>query len=499
MELRTYLKINPADSVVVCLQPKKKEEIIEVDGTSVTLNQDTPAGHKVLIKDVRQGEDIIKYGYPIGHAREDLKAGDWVNENNLKTNLSGTLEYTYQPVGEELNIPVENRTFRGYIRKNGDVGVRNEIWIVPTVGCVNGIAERLADQLRKEIADDDSIAAVYAWHHNYGCSQLSDDHENTRKVLRDICLHPNAGAVLVLSLGCENNQPEDFMQMLGDYDKERIKLLVTQRVEGDEVEAGMNLLRELYAVASQDHREEVPVSKLRVGLKCGGSDGFSGITANPLVGEFSDWLVAQGGTSVLTEVPEMFGAETILMNRCRTEELFQQTVSMINNFKNYFLSHGEPVGENPSPGNKAGGISTLEDKALGCTQKCGKAPVSGVMEYGDRLTATGLNLLSAPGNDLVASTALASCGCHLVLFTTGRGTPFGTFVPTMKIATNPTLAKNKPSWVDFSAGQLIEGRTMQELVPEFIDKVLSVASGELARNEENGYREISIFKNGVTL
>jgi altronate hydrolase len=270
-------------------------------------------------------------------------------------------------------------------------------------------------------------------------------------------------------------------------------------VEGDEVEAGMKMLRELYETARQDKRESVPVSKLRVGLKCGGSDGFSGITANPLVGEFSDWLVAQGGTSVLTEVPEMFGAETILMNRCRTEELFQQTVSMINNFKNYFLSHGEPVGENPSPGNKAGGISTLEDKALGCTQKCGKAPVSGVMEYGDRLTATGLNLLSAPGNDLVAATALASCGCHLVLFTTGRGTPFGTFVPTMKIATNPTLAKNKPQWVDFSAGQLVEGRTMQELVPEFIDKVLSVASGERARNEENGYSEISIFKNGVTL
>ena len=258
-------------------------------------------------------------------------------------------------------------------------------------------------------------------------------------------------------------------------------------------------LRDLYAKAKQDKREEVSVSKLRVGLKCGGSDGFSGITANPLVGEFSDWLVAQGGTSILTEVPEMFGAETILMNRCETPELFDKTVSMINNFKNYFLSHGEPVGENPSPGNKAGGISTLEDKALGCTQKCGKAPVSGVMEYGDRLEHTGLNLLSAPGNDLVESTALASAGCHIVLFTTGRGTPFGTFVPTMKIATNPTLAKNKPHWVDFSAGQLVEGRTMQELVPEFIDKVLAVASGEPARNEENGYREISIFKNGVTL
>ena len=497
MEQTTFLKINPADSVVVCLQAKKQGDIIDVDGRQIIVNQDTPAGHKVLIKDAPKGTDIIKYGYPIGHAKEDLKAGDWVNENNLKTNLSGTLEYTYRPVNEELNIKNDNRTFNGYVRKNGDVGVRNEIWVVPTVGCVNGIAERLVKELRRETGCKD-VDAIYAWHHNFGCSQLSGDHENTRKVLRDICLHPNAGAVLVLSLGCENNQPDEFMKMLGDYDKDRIKLLITQKVD-DEVEAGMTILRELYDLASKDQREAVPVSKLRVGLKCGGSDGFSGITANPLVGEFSDWLVAQGGTSVLTEVPEMFGAETILMNRCRTEELFNQTVSMINNFKEYFLSHGEPVGENPSPGNKAGGISTLEDKALGCTQKCGKAPVSGVMEYGDRLQNSGLNLLSAPGNDLVAATALASCGCHLVLFTTGRGTPFGTFVPTMKIATNPYLAKHKANWIDFSAGQLVEGRTMQELVPEFIDKVLSVASGQLAKNEENDYREISIFKNGVTL
>ena len=497
MEQATFLKINPADSVVVCLQPKKKGDIIEIDGLKVVVSQDTPAGHKVLIKDAPKGTDIIKYGYPIGHAKEDLKAGDWVNENNLKTNLSGTLEYTYNPVNQELDIKKENRTFKGYVRKNGDVGVRNEIWIVPTVGCVNGIAERLVDALKKETGEK-GIDAIHAWHHNFGCSQLSGDHENTRKVLRDICLHPNAGAVLVLSLGCENNQPDDFMKMLGDYDKDRIKLLITQKVD-DEMEAGMEILRELYDIARQDKRTEVPVSKLRVGLKCGGSDGFSGITANPLVGEFSDWLVAQGGTSVLTEVPEMFGAETILMNRCRTEDLFNQTVSMINNFKEYFLSHGEPVGENPSPGNKAGGISTLEDKALGCTQKCGKAPVSGVMEYGDRLEHDGLNLLSAPGNDLVAATGLASCGCHLVLFTTGRGTPFGTFVPTMKIATNPYLASHKKNWIDFSAGQLVEGRTMQELVPEFIDKVLAVASGELAKNEENGYREISIFKNGVTL
>ena len=278
-----------------------------------------------------------------------------------------------------------------------------------------------------------------------------------------------------------------------------LTFLYALRNHGDEIEEGMKILRNLYAKAKEDKREEVPVSKLRVGLKCGGSDGFSGITANPLVGEFSDWLVAQGGTSILTEVPEMFGAETILMNRCENKELFNKTVHLINDFKEYFLSHGEPVGENPSPGNKAGGISTLEDKALGCTQKCGRAPVSGVLQYGDRLETTGLNLLSAPGNDLVAATALASAGCQLVLFTTGRGTPFGTFVPTMKISTNSKLAQNKPNWIDFNAGELVEGTDMKELVNRFIDKIIAVASGEEARNEYNGYREISIFKNGVTL
>lgn len=495
---QTFLKINPADSVVVCLQAMKKGDIVSVDGKEIALLQDTPAGHKVLIEDKNEGEDIIKYGYPIGHAMKALKAGEWVNENNLKTNLEGTLEYTYVPVNEQLSIAKEERTFMGYERKNGDVGVRNEIWIVPTVGCVNGIAEKLAEKLREEIKGE-GVDAVYTWHHNYGCSQLSEDHEATRMVLRDICMHPNAGAVLVLSLGCENNQPADFMAMLGDYDKDRIKLLVTQEVDGDEVEAGMEILRGLYNIAKEDKRTEQPVSKLRVGLKCGGSDGFSGITANPLVGEFSDWLVAQGGTSILTEVPEMFGAETILMNRCETSELFDKTVKMVNDFKEYFLSHGEPVGENPSPGNKKGGISTLEDKALGCTQKCGRAPVSGVLAYGERLQVNGLNLLSAPGNDLVASTALAAAGCHIVLFTTGRGTPFGTFVPTMKIATNPTLASRKANWIDFNAGQLIEGKDMLTLRNEFIDKILAVASGEQAMNEKNGYREISIFKNGVTL
>ena len=498
MKQTAYLQINKGDNVVVCLRPINAGEEIKIGNHAVQALRNTPAGHKILLCDTPKDKPIIKYGYPIGRAKENLKAGEWVNENNIQTNLSGTLEYEYHPAIKPLSIEQEDRSFKGFMRKNGEVGIRNEIWIVPTVGCVNGIAERLARQLEQE-TQLKGVDAIHAWHHNYGCSQLGDDHENTRKVLRDICLHPNAGAVLVLSLGCENNQPEDFMKMLGNYDRERIQLLVTQRVEGDEVEEGMKILRKLYKTAAQDKREEVPVSKLRIGLKCGGSDGFSGITANPLVGEFSDWLIAQGGTTILTEVPEMFGAETILMNRCQTPELFQKTVHLINNFKEYFLSHGEPVGENPSPGNKAGGISTLEDKALGCTQKCGHAPVSGVLEYAERLKTNGLNLLSAPGNDLVASTALAASGCQMVLFTTGRGTPFGTFVPTMKISTNSQLFKSKQNWIDFNAGKLMEGVDMLTLRNLFIDKVITTANGEKVKNEMNGYREIAIFKNGVTL
>ena len=498
MKQTAYLQINKGDNVVVCLRPINAGEEIKIGNHAVQALRNTPAGHKILLCDTLKDKPIIKYGYPIGRAKENLKAGEWVNENNIQTNLSGTLEYEYHPTIKPLSIEQEDRCFKGFMRKNGEVGIRNEIWIVPTVGCVNGIAERLARLLEQE-TQLKGVDAIHAWHHNYGCSQLGDDHENTRKVLRDICLHPNAGAVLVLSLGCENNQPEDFMKMLGDYDRERIQLLVTQRVEGDEIEEGMKILRKLYNTAAQDKREEVPVSKLRIGLKCGGSDGFSGITANPLVGEFSDWLIAQGGTTILTEVPEMFGAETILMNRCQTADLFQKTVHLINNFKEYFLSHGEPVGENPSPGNKAGGISTLEDKALGCTQKCGHAPVSGVLEYAERLKTNGLNLLSAPGNDLVASTALAASGCQMVLFTTGRGTPFGTFVPTMKISTNSQLFKSKQNWIDFNAGKLVEGVDMLTLRNDFIDKVIATANGEKVKNEMNGYREIAIFKNGVTL
>jgi len=492
-----YIKINIADNVAVALTDLQLGEKLLVDGQEITINADIPAGHKFALCSMSANSHIIKYGYPIGHARQDIEQGDWVNENTIKTNLDGLLDYEYQPHEVLLDIPLQNLTFKGYKRANGEVGVRNEIWIIPTVGCVNGTINSLAEKLRME-TQNQGVDAIVAYPHNYGCSQLGEDHENTRKILRDMVLHPNAGGVLIVGLGCENNQVKAFREMLGDTDTSRIKFMETQKVD-DEDEMGMELLREIYEVVSKDVRVDVPLSELKIGLKCGGSDGFSGITANPLLGEFSDFLIAQGGSTILTEVPEMFGAETILMNRCVNKNMFDKTVLLINDFKQYFEQNNQPIYENPSPGNKAGGISTLEEKSLGCTQKCGKSLVKDVLMYGEPLKTKGLNLLSAPGNDLVAATALASSGCHIVLFTTGRGTPFGSFVPTMKISTNTPLYNKKRGWIDFNAGTIVENESIKQVNDRFVDYIISVASGEKVNNEKKNYREIAIFKTGVTL
>lgn len=492
-----YIKINVADNVAVALKDLQQGEVVSVDGVGITINSDIPAGHKFALTALPANTHVIKYGYPIGHAREDIAQGDWVNEKTIKTNLDSVLDYEYQPHEVSLDIAKKNLTFKGYKRANGEVGVRNEIWIIPTVGCVNGTINSLAEKLRLE-TQGKGIDAIVAYPHNYGCSQLGEDHENTRKILRDMVLHPNAGGVLIVGLGCENNQVKAFRELLGDIDESRIKFMETQKVS-DEDETGMELLREIYEVVSKDKRVDVSISELKVGLKCGGSDGFSGITANPLLGVFSDFLIAQGGSTILTEVPEMFGAETILMNRCVNRNMFDKTVLLINDFKHYFEQNNQPIYENPSPGNKAGGISTLEEKSLGCTQKCGKSLVKDVLMYSERLKTKGLNLLSAPGNDLVAATALAASGCQIVLFTTGRGTPFGSFVPTMKISTNTSLYEKKRGWIDFNAGTIVENESIEQVNERFIDYILSVASGEFVNNEKKNYREIAIFKTGVTL
>ena len=494
-----YIRINPSDNVAVALTPLKSGTKINLNG-GIILQNDIPAGHKFALAPIAEGEDVIKYGFPIGHLICNVSAGCHIDHNILKTNLEGISDYTYTPNLVEIKPSDKQRTFLGFRRGNGAAGVRNQIWIIPTVGCVNGIAQKIAEKFRAEIVDNQgSVDAVVAFPHNYGCSQLGCDHENTRKIIRNMVHHPNAGGVLLVGLGCENNQLSALKELIGKVDANRVKMFESQKVEGDEVEYGLKLLRDIFEVCSKDVRSEIPVSELRVGLKCGGSDGLSGITANPLLGMFSDWIVAQGGTTVLTEVPEMFGAETILMNRCVNSETFNKTVALINDFKQYFISNNQPVYENPSPGNKAGGISTLEEKSLGCTQKCGKSTVRDVLKYGETLTQRGLNLLSAPGNDLVASTALASSGCQLVLFTTGRGTPFGSFVPTMKISTNTPLFNAKPQWIDFNAGVIAEGEDMEDVAKRFVEFVINAASGTPVNNEKNGYREIAIFKTGVTL
>ncbi|MBQ9703680.1 MAG: altronate dehydratase [Clostridia bacterium] len=444
-------------------------------------------GHKYATTYIKKGDNVIKYGSPIGHATEDINIGDHVHSHNLKTNLSGNLEYTYDYKDYGISHVDSDLTFDGYIRENGDVGIRNDLWIVNTVGCVNKTAQILSEK----------TGAKY-FPHPFGCSQLGDDQDITRKILCGMINHPNAGGVLVLGLGCENSNIGEIIKTLGSYDPNRVRFLNCQDVE-DEIAEGVSIINELKAYADTFKREKISISRLRLGLKCGGSDGYSGITANPLVGRLCDKVVSYGGSCVLTEVPEMFGAEHLLMERCVSKDVFDKTVSLINNFKDYFTRHNQVIYENPSPGNKAGGITTLEEKSLGCVQKGGLSPVVDVLDYGDRLTKNGLSLLNGPGNDMVAVTNLMACGVHMILFTTGRGTPLGAPVPTVKVSTNRGLYEKKSGWIDFNASPILEGVSMDALADEFINYVIDVASGKQTKNEENGYEEISIFKDGVTL
>lgn len=497
--MQNFIKINDNDNVIVALNPIPAGTEITVSGKegdiTVTAAEEIPAGHKMALCEIAEGSEVIKYGFRIGNAKENIQAGAWIHTHNVKTALGDLLDYTYEPVSVDIEEK-EEATFMGFVRKDGKVGVRNEIWVIPTVGCVNNVATAIAKQANAFV--EGTVDEVIAFPHPYGCSQMGDDQEHTRTILADLINHPNAGGVLVLGLGCENSNIDELKKYIGEYDPDRVKFLVAQESD-DEMADGVALCKELIDYAKNFTRTEVGTGKLIIGMKCGGSDGLSGITANPLVGRFSDMLTARKGTTILTEVPEMFGAETILMNRCENKELFDKTVDLINDFKNYFKSHNQTIYENPSPGNKKGGISTLEDKSLGCTQKSGSSYVKGVLAYGETVKTPGLNLLSAPGNDLVAATALAAAGAQIVLFTTGRGTPFASPVPTVKIATNSRLAGKKSNWIDFNAGVLVEDADTEETTKKFFDYILEVASGKKVCSEEAGFHDMAIFKQGVTL
>ena len=495
--MQDFIKINKDDNVAVALKPIAKGTTVNVAGTDVTTLEDVPQGHKFAIKPIKKGDAVIKYGFRIGYAQADVEVGGWIHTHNLRTALGELLDYTYNPEGHKDVEPTDEAYFEGYMRENGKVGVRNEVWIIPTVGCVNSIARAIEATAR--LNKPEGVDEVVAFTHPYGCSQTTEDQENTRTVLADLINHPNAGAVLVLGLGCENSRIEVLKNYIGEVNPDRVKFLQVQDVE-DEQEAAAEIMEELMNYAAAFKRDKVSAKELVIGMKCGGSDGLSGITANPTVGLFSDMLVSKGGTTILTEVPEMFGAETILMDRCANRELFDKTVCLINDFKEYFIKNGQEIYENPSPGNKDGGITTLEDKSLGCTQKSGSSLVKGVLAYGERVQNKGLNLLSAPGNDLVASTACAAAGAQIVLFTTGRGTPFASPVPTVKIATNSRLAGRKGNWIDFNAGRLVtDDVPMEQLADELFQLVLDVASGRRVKAELAGFHDLAIFKQGVTL
>lgn len=515
--MQKWIRIHARDTVAVALENLVPGDELAVAGKHVIVKEPVSRGHKIALTRIPEGADVIKYGSAIGHATKEIVEGAWVHTHNLATNLENVVEYQYMPKTaaaccRELKADCpkkqakeqqrtfqnvsEGLTFQGFRREDGRVGIRNEIWIIPTVGCVNSVVQAMERSARKRLSG--TVDEVIAFPHPYGCSQMGEDQENTRRILADLISHPNAGGVLVVGLGCENSSIDTIKPYLGDINENRVKFLVCQEAE-DELSEAERLLDELISYAGSFEREKIPVAELVVGLKCGGSDGLSGITANPVVGAFSDRLIGWGGTTILTEVPEMFGAEAFLMERCETRELFDKTVTMVNGFKEYFTRHGQTIYENPSPGNKAGGISTLEDKSLGCTQKSGAAPVVDVLSYGERVKTRGLNLLSAPGNDLVASTALAASGAQLILFTTGRGTPFAAPVPTIKLSSNTELAVKKQGWIDFDCGVVAECSTIEERAEELFSYVLSVADGMQGKAERAGYHDMAIFKQGVTL
>ena len=493
--MKKYMKIHENDTAAVALVPLKKGEKADIDGRVVTLTEDIPQGHKFAATSIAEGNSVIKYGCSIGRASADIPEGAWIHTHNLKTGLGNILTYSYDR--RETSLPPSDMAyFKGYRRSDGSVGVRNEIWIIPTVGCVNSVVREI--EKRSQDFVHGSVEGIFSFNHQFFFYDMGCYDFYTRKILADLVNHPNAGGVLMLGLGCENSGIDEIKKFIGDYDERRVKFLVAQECE-DEISDAVEIIKDLADYVGSFQREDIPASELIVGLKCGGSDGLSGITANPAVGRFSDILVSKGGTTVLTEVPEMFGAETLLMNRCENEDIFKQTVSLINDFKNYFTSHGQTIYENPSPGNKKGGISTLEEKSLGCTQKSGSSAVRGVLKYGERVSEGGLNLLSAPGNDLVASTALAASGAHIVLFTTGRGTPFASPVPTVKISTNTSLSEKKHDWIDFDCGAMVNDKSLSETGEELFEFVLNVASGKKVKSEEKGYHDMAIFKDGVTL
>lgn len=498
--MNAYIILNALDNVAVALQDIMTGTEFEIHNQIVKVTSDIKRGHKFAIMPIGLNQDVIKYGFPIGHATAAIQTGEWVHVHNLATNLNSKLDYQYEPRSIQNHYQAgDQRTFMGYRRSTGKIGIRNNLYIIPTVGCINPLLDIVVQQFKALHPDNGSFDDVILLKHPYGCSQLGDDFEMTRRILVDAATQPNAGGVLVFGLGCENNQMAGMKAAIEAYqpiDEQRMKFLVSQEVK-DELGDALDYMEELNEAAKDDQRVECPLSELKVGLKCGGSDGLSGVTANPLLGRLSDFVVAQGGSTVLTEVPEMFGAESLLMSRAKDEATFDKTVALINNFKDYFESYHQPIYENPSPGNKEGGISTLEDKSLGCTQKSGTSAVCDVLNYGDKIKHSGLTMLQAPGNDLVSSSALASADCQMVLFTTGRGTPFATYVPTVKVASNSYIADKKQRWIDFDAGQLMT-KSMDELADEFIQFIIDTASGRKTNNEKYGIHGIAIFKNGVT-
>lgn len=488
--MNTLLRLHPKDNVALALRPLPSGARVSVEGISLFTRDPIPYGHKVALVSIPKGGRIIKYGYPIGRAVRSISPGEHVHVHNTESGRAHG--DTARPVIREESslIPrFPQDTFLGFRRQDGRVGVRNHVLVMASVHCVNGGVERIGRE----------VPGVVALPHIYGCSQLGEDLAQTRRVLEGYVSHPNVGATLIVGLGCEALPTRELVDGLRDRGY-RVELLLLQEIGGSRaaVRKGKELAAELLGEVGKLRPEPVPLSELVVGVECGGSDAWSGVTANPAVGAIADALVAHGGTVILSEVTEFIGAEHILAARAISPEVGKAILRAVARREGVAVEMGVDLrGAQPSPGNMEGGLTTIEEKSLGAIVKGGTTPVREFLGYGERPSARGLVVMDTSGNDLESVTGMVAGGAQVVLFTTGRGTPVGNpIVPVIKISSNTPLYERMRDDLDFDAGSILRGEPPTSVAARLAALLLEVAGGRPTQAEVWGHREFAIEPRG---
>ncbi len=463
-------------------------------GSGVPLSRLVPSGHKIAVTDIALGEPVLKFGQIIGYASQPIAKGEQVHTHNC---AMGAHDQNYR-IGDDFQAidyvaEASRRTFDGYRRSDGRAGTRNFIALCATVNCSATVVRHIADHFNRSGALDDypNVDGVIALAHGTGCGMASsgEGYEALQRVLWGHATHPNVGAAIFIGLGCEVMQIGRMKAMFGSSGEERFHGLTIQETGGTRktIAAGIEAIKKLLPAVNDIKRVPIPVSELVVGLQCGGSDGFSGITANPALGAATDILVKQGGTALLSETPEIYGAEQLLVRRAASQEVGEKLIARIRWWENYTAVNGGSMDNNPSPGNKAGGLTTILEKSLGAAAKGGTLALSGVLLYAEQVKERGFVFMDSPGYDPVSATGQIASGAQLVVFTTGRGSAFGSKpAPTIKLATNSAMYKMLDEDMDINCGDIIDGVSIEAKGEEIFEKMIEIASGRQSKSEALG-------------